>query len=103
ASDEGVGAHCLCVALTSAGQVVRLELEPDGSLGEPELYAEGLTLADGIGFDSAGNLLLVGVGVLWGVDRSGNVAVLSEDPLLDFPSNLAFGQGPGFNRRDVYL
>jgi len=103
ATDEGIGGHHLYVALTLAGQIVRLELEPDGSLGEPELYAEGLTLADGIGFDSAGNLLVVGFGMLWVVDRSGNVAVLSDDPLLDFPSNLAFGQGPGFNRRDVYL
>jgi sugar lactone lactonase YvrE len=83
--------------------VVRLPFLSDGSLGEPELYAEGLTLADGLAFDRAGNLLVVGFGMLWVVNRAGEVEVLSEDPLLDWPANLAFGQGPGFSNRDVYL
>jgi sugar lactone lactonase YvrE len=103
ATDEALGGRHLYVALTLPGQVVRLELRADGSLGAPELYAEGLTLADGIAFDRAGNLLVVGFGMLWVVDRSGAVEVLAEDPLLDFPANLAFGQGPGFRSRDVYL
>jgi sugar lactone lactonase YvrE len=103
ATDEALGGRHLYVALTLPGQVVRLELRPNGSLGEPELFAEGLTLADGLAFDSAGKLLVVGFGMLWVVDRTGNVQVLSDDPLLDFPANLAFGQGWGFNRRDVYL
>jgi sugar lactone lactonase YvrE len=93
----------LYVALTLVGQVVRLPLRGDGVFGEPELFAEGLTLVDGIAFDRAGNLLAVGFDTLWAVDRDGNVEVLSEDPLLDWPSNLAFGQGPGFSSRDLYL
>jgi sugar lactone lactonase YvrE len=103
ATDEAVGGRHLYVALTLPGEVVRLELRPDGSLGEPELYATGLTLVDGLAFDRLGNLLVVGFGMLWVVDRSGAVAELTEDPLLDFPANLAFGQGRGFSNRDVYL
>ena len=35
--------------------------------------------------------------------RTGEVETLFADPPLDWPSNLAFGQGRGFRSRDVYL
>lgn len=100
---EDGGRRHLYVALTLAGQIVRLAIHADGTLGEPELYAEGLPLVDGIAFDRPGNLLAVGLGVLRVVKTNGEVELLSEDPLYDWPANLAFGQGPGFSTRDIYF
>jgi sugar lactone lactonase YvrE len=94
----------LYVAETAGGRVSRLRLGRDGTLGPAEIYATGLTLPDGIAFDRRGNLLVVGGGQLnVVVARTREVVELSTDPLLDFPSNLAFGRGRGFRPTDVYL
>jgi len=94
----------LYVAETSASRISRLPLGRDGSLGPPEVYATGLPIADGMAFDQKGNLMVVGGGKLHVVvARTREVVELAADPPLDFPSNLAFGRGRGFRRRDMYL
>jgi sugar lactone lactonase YvrE len=85
-------------------RVSRFALLPDGTLGPGEVYATGLPLADGIAFDGRRNLLVVGQDTLWMVDRATRTtSVLSADPLFDWPSNLAFGRGRGFARKDLFL
>lgn len=94
----------LYVAETLASRISRLPLAADGTLGPAELYATGAVAADGIGFDRAGNLLIAGFDSLSVVVRGATVATpLSMDPLLNWPSNLAFGRAHGFRRKDVYL
>jgi sugar lactone lactonase YvrE len=93
----------LYVAELGLSRVVRLPFETDGTLGAPEVYATGLTAIDGIAFDRSGNLLGVGGDTLWVVDREGVTSVLSNDPLLNWPANLAFGRGRGFGKRDAFL
>jgi sugar lactone lactonase YvrE len=85
----------------------------DITSGTPVVVASGLSFpnglailpfADGIAFDRARNLLVVGGGMLQVIrSDTGAVETLSSDPLLDWPSNLAFGRGRGFRGRDVYL
>jgi sugar lactone lactonase YvrE len=92
----------LYVAQLTTGTVVRLPLAKDGTLGAPEAYATGIVAADGIGFKN-GYLLGVGADTLYLVPRGGGAATaLSTDPLLNWPSNLAFGKGHGFGR-DLFL
>lgn len=94
----------LYVAETFANRVSRLALAPDGTLGAPEVYATGTSLADGIAFDREGNLLAVGFDQLFVVPRGATAAtVLSNDAILNWPSNIAFGRGHGFRRKDMYL
>jgi sugar lactone lactonase YvrE len=94
----------LYVAETAPGRVSRLPIAPDGSLGAAEVYATGLPVADGLAFDRQGNLLVAGADALWVIEaRTRAVSTLSSDPLLDWPSNVAFGRGPGFRSRDAYL
>lgn len=97
------GVRHLYVAQTLASAVVRFRMFDDGSFGEMEPYAEDLLLADGLAFDRSGNLLVVGGGQLNVVRASGEVENLSDDPLINWPANLAFGQGPGWSTREVYL
>lgn len=93
----------LYVADTFGSRVWRLPLSRDDVLGAPEEYATGVTFTDGIALDRRGNLLSVGgdqlIVVLAG---SREVRTLSMDPLLDWPSNLAFGTRR-FGRRTLYM
>jgi sugar lactone lactonase YvrE len=93
----------LYVAETGLSRVSRLPIAADGTLGAREVYATGLPAADGISLDR--NLLLVvGAGTLWVVNRTTRaVWALSNDPLLDWPSNIAFGRGRGFRKKDLFL
>ena len=100
---ESGGERHLYVAKTLASEIVRFRMHDDGSFGESELYAAGLLLADGLAFDQSGNLLVVGGGQLNVVTRDGDVESLSDDPRINWPANLAFGQGPGWSTREVYL
>ncbi len=85
------------------GRVSRLPLDRKDNLGPRETVASGFPLADGIAFDQSGNLLVVGGGTFKVIlARTGDVRTLSTDPLLDWPSNLAFGRGR-FGRHTVYL
>jgi len=94
----------LYVAETLVGRVSRVPMADDGSFGAPETYATGMLGADGIAFDRRGNLLVVGFDMMWVVARGTTTGTpLSNDPLLDWPSNAAFGRGRGFARKDVFL
>lgn len=94
----------LYVAELGLARISRLPLSPDGTLGPLEVYATGTTLADGIAFDRRGNLLVVGQDTMWVVDRATRaVSVLATDPLFEWPSNLAFGRGRGFAKKDLFL
>ncbi len=91
----------LYVAETFLGRIVRLPLASNGALGAPEVWATGLPLADGIAFDRDHNLLVVGGGAVRVViAATGEIRQLVDDPLLNWPSNLAFGKR-AFRRRNV--
>jgi len=93
----------LYVAETFGGRVSRFPLDAADNLGPKEVYATGITLADGLAFDNEGNLLAVGGGMLKVIDRDTRaVSTLSTDPLLNWPSNLAFGRHR-FGHRYAYL
>lgn len=88
----------LYVAETFNNRVVAMTIDEAGDLGEPEIYASGLPLADGIAFDQENNLFVAG---------SGKIFVVVNDPeksLREFtndftggdvngPASLAFGAG----------
>jgi sugar lactone lactonase YvrE len=94
----------LYVAELTAARISRLPIFRDGSLGAAEVYATGTTVADGLAFDRRGDLLVAGFDQVLVIDRATRTTTpLSTDPLLEWPSNLAFGRGRGFNRRDVFL
>lgn len=99
------GQRHLYVAETGTGQLSRFPLSDTDALGAIEPVATGLPLADGVAIDRGGNVLVVGGGVLNAVARkTGQVEpLLPADPTFDFPTNLAFGRGRGFKRRDVYM
>ena len=93
----------LYVAETFVSRVTRLPLSSAGTLGAAEVYATGVTLADGVAFDAHGDLLVAGNDSIERVERgTRTVSVLSTDPLLFWPSSLAFGQGRGLSRHDVF-
>ncbi|WP_306142853.1 SMP-30/gluconolactonase/LRE family protein [Roseibium sp. MMSF_3412] len=91
------GDDALYVCETFAPSITRIAIEPDGSAGAAETFAEDLPgLPDGIAFDSEGNLI---VGCyepsrLLRVSRDGTQTdVLIEDPtahVLCHPTNIAF-------------
>jgi sugar lactone lactonase YvrE len=94
----------LYVAETTAHRVSRMRMNRDGTLGIPEIYASGLPIVDGIALDRKMNLLAVGFGQLRVVEpRNLTPLTMPADPLFNWPSNLAFGNGRGFSRRDVFL
>jgi sugar lactone lactonase YvrE len=96
--------RALYVAETFVNRVSRLSLASDGTLGPPAVYATNTTLADGIEFDRAGNLLVLGLDTLQVVRAHTTTGVtLSTDVLLNWPSNLAFGRGHGFRPHDIYM
>jgi sugar lactone lactonase YvrE len=97
------GGRYLFLADTT-GSAWRIPIDRNDTLGAPEVYATGLPLADGIALDKRGNLLVVGADTLSVVlAATGEVRVLSTDPRLDWPANLAFGSRRAFGRRTLYL
>jgi sugar lactone lactonase YvrE len=94
----------LYVAETFANRVSRLPFTTPGSLGAPEIYATGLPFADGIAFDRPGNLFVVGFDQLFTVDAlTQTVTAAPDDPLFDWPSNIAFGRTTLFGKDVMYL
>jgi len=93
----------LYVADTAQNAVLRLPFTGPGSLGAVEPYATGLTFADGIAFDRPGNLFVVGFDTLFVVDAlTQAVTVVPDDPLFDWPSNIAFGS-TAYGRMTMFL
>jgi sugar lactone lactonase YvrE len=94
----------LYVAQTANNDVVRLPFTSRTTLGAPEPYAGGMAFADGIAFDRPGNLFVVGFDTLWVVDvKTGAVTVASTDPLLEWPSNIAFGRTNPYGKGVMFL
>lgn len=96
----------LYVANSDKQHIVRVPIEPDGSAGTPEVWAEDDRLqgADGIRFDTRENLYVAvndqHAVVRVSEDRSGatsveTIASADDGNLLDFPSDLAFGTARG--------
>jgi sugar lactone lactonase YvrE len=96
----------LYVANSDQAHIVRIPIEPDGSAGTPEIWAESPALegADGIRFDTRENLYVAvndqHAVVRVSEDRSGDVTVetlasAGDGDLLDFPSDVAFGTAKG--------
>lgn len=94
----------LYVAQTANNDVVRLPFTSRTTLGAAALYAGGMSFADGIAFDRPGNLFVVGFDTLWVVDvKTRSVTVASNDPLLEWPSNIAFGRTIPYGKSVMFL
>jgi sugar lactone lactonase YvrE len=94
----------LYVADTALSAVQRLPFTTPGSLGPVEPYASGLTFADGIAFDRPGNLFVVGFDTLFIVDvLTQAVTTVPDDPLFDWPSNIAFGRSTPYGKMTMFL
>lgn len=96
----------LYVANSDQAHVVRIPVLPDGSAGDPEVWAADPLLAgaDGIRFDTQENLYVAvndgNAVVRVSTDRDGDATVetlasAADGDLLDFPSDLAFGTAKG--------
>jgi len=93
----------LYVAETIPGRVVRLPRVSGAEYGPIETYASGMQFADGIAFDRPGNLFVVGSDRLWVVDvKTQAVTLVSTDPLLEWPSSIAFGSR-AYGRTTMFL
>src|SRR3974390_680265 len=99
----------LYVAETTAGRVSRYPLDPDGSLGKPEVFGPEPVfpgaLIDGIAFDADGNLWVTEIPrhALLAITPQGIAHVIFEDPegkTLFFPTSLTFG---GADLRTAYV
>ena len=94
----------LYVAETGGNRVSRMLIHRDGGLGLPEVYSDGLPFADGLAFDRKMNLLVAGFNQLRVIERDSRTPItMTADLLFNGPSNIAFGRGRGFSRRDMYL
>ncbi|WP_152041243.1 SMP-30/gluconolactonase/LRE family protein [Salinigranum salinum] len=96
----------LYVANSDKQHIVRIPIEPDGSAGTPDVWAEDDRLqgADGIRFDTRENLYVAvndqHAVVRVSEDRNGDATIetlasAEEGAALDFPSDLAFGTARG--------
>lgn len=83
--------------------VMRYPVNPDGSVGEGELFydmtaAEGADAIDGVKVDTAGNLYICGPGGLWIVSPEAKHLGLLKLP--EDPHNIAWGEADG---RTLYI
>jgi gluconolactonase len=84
-------------------RVVRIEIKPDGTASEPEVFAENLArVPDGLAFDAIGNLYVTtyASNCIYRVSTDRKVELLCKDEenlLLCQPTNCAFG-GPNFDQ-----
>src|SRR5262249_31921228 len=95
----------LYVADTFMNRVVRLKMNDVGELGDPEVYATGTALADGIALDNQDNLYVAGNGKIVVVINNNERAL--EDYVtqgdVNGPASLAFGFGQGRDTRQLYF
>jgi sugar lactone lactonase YvrE len=102
--EEDDGSTSLYVANTDKGTIVRIPILADGSAAVPTVFAqhESLVSADGVKFDTKGNLYVAVnfTGTLVRVDRCGSVETLVQG--LDRPASLAFGTGDG-EKKALYV
>lgn len=96
----------LYVGNLDAGRIVRIALDCNREPASVDVFASDPLLvgADGLAFDTKGNLVVaVNAGErLVLVDPHGEVTVLAEGGLLDSPSSLAFGTF-GNDKRTLYV
>jgi sugar lactone lactonase YvrE len=96
----------LYVADTFMNRVVRLQIDRFGdATTDPEVYASGIGLPDGIAFDRAGNLYVAGDGTITVVTPA---PTFSQFPYattgaLDYPASLAFRIAPTNGRPEDTL
>lgn len=93
----------LYVVESNLDRVLRIEIKPDGSAGEAEVFVDGMArIPDGLAFDAAGNLYVTtyASNCIYRVSPDRQVQLLCRDEenlLLCQPTNCAFG-GPNFDQ-----
>lgn len=91
------------VVESNLDRVLRIEIQPDGSAGKPEVFVDGMArIPDGLAFDAEGNLYVTtyASNCIYRVSPDRRVALLCRDEenlLLCQPTNCAFG-GPNFDQ-----
>jgi gluconolactonase len=91
----------LFVVESQRDRVLRVPIMPDGSAGEPEVYAAGLArIPDGAAFDQAGSLYVTcyATDCIYRVRTDRTVELYAFDPegtILARPTNIAFGGTDG--------
>jgi gluconolactonase len=93
----GADEQSLYIVQSLKDNVLRLPILPDGSAGQAEIYADGLSrVPDGMAFDVEGNLYVTCYAThnLYRVSPRREVSLLAFDPqgtMLACPTNVAFG------------
>lgn len=92
---------------TDLGTVVKIHVNPDGSAGESSVFAGpncALWGADGGALDNMDNFYVAANSGhrIVKVEPNGSFAVFSASPLLNFPTDIAFGTGRG-DRKVAYI
>lgn len=96
----------LYVADTFMNRIVRLEIDRFGqAVTDPEVYASGLSLPDGIAFDQAGNLYVAGDGLITVItaDPARELVPFATRGALDYPASVAFLIEPSNGRPENTL
>lgn len=97
----------MLVANTDFGEIIRIPTNPDGTAGSASVFSGpscSLWGADGVAMDNGDNLYVAAnsKGQIDRVDPGGDIQVLVTGDPLSFPSDIAFGAGPGANK-DVFI
>lgn len=94
----------LYVSNTDQGSILRIDRDEPSAAPAPFAQAPVLRGADGIAFDRRGTLFVAvnASDTLVAVSPRGELTTLGQGGLLDAPSSLVFGAGPG-DRRRLYL
>jgi sugar lactone lactonase YvrE len=91
----------LFVAVTEGARIVRIPVQPNGSAGEPVVFAAAPQLfsVDGLGADRRGNLyaVIIGFHQVIRISRDGSqmTTIATAEDGLDFPASIAFARRDG--------